>query len=516
MTSRRTVLKSVLCMAPLGATALCATAGSPGKTSGLADLGVREAVEHVRSGALKVETYVGALLERYIAHQHLNTVITIDSARVMEAARAIDSARGRGDKLGLLCGVPFAVKDQIDVEGYPTTAGNVALKGYVAKQSASLISRMIGHGGIVFAKANCADMVGQVSPGGATSSNPYFGFVRNPYNPAHIPGGSSGGSAAIVAARIVPAAIGEDTGGSVRLPASCCGIAGLRPSTYTPENFLGRSKRKRYPDDGMIAPAQPLDTYGPMARTVADVAYLDSVITGEQPVSLSLRDARIGIPRADYWQRDIADPQIERVIREALSRLGQAGATLIEYDLNALLRLNDGAVLWKTLSPPNDDLAQWLIRNAPTVSIAELNRLRDSYPPRSGFAAREPMSAQRRSQIVADAARAYAQVFATNGLHAIAFPTLLIPPPLINSNGDTPGQKIQVNGQWVDEFSTLITNIFWGPCLGAPGLNVPVGMHAGLPVGLSLQGLPGSDSSLLGLGIAAENELGSLPPPPMT
>ena len=256
----------------------------------MTDLGARAAVERIQKGEMKAEVYAAQLLKRYNAHKDLNAVITIDEARVLQEARAIDQARARGERLGPLSGLPFIVKDQIDVAGYPTTAGHELLKVYVPKQNATIVETMIKAGGVAFAKANCNTMVGSVG-GNVTSSNIYFGFVRNPYDRARIPGGSSGGTGAAIAARIVPAGIGEDTGGSVRIPAAFCGIAGLRPSTFSPENAIAGTTRKRYPDAGISPIPGPLDTIGPMARTVADVAFLDTVITGDAVPQINLRDA---------------------------------------------------------------------------------------------------------------------------------------------------------------------------------------------------------------------------------
>ena len=141
------------------------------------------------------------LLRHYQTQRHLNSFITINESRVLEEAQAVDRARANGQTLGPLAGLPFVVKDQINVAGYPTTSGNIALKDHVPAQNGRIVDIVVNAGAIVLAKANCADLVGQVRPGGTTSANPYFGFVRNPYNPIYSPGGSSGGNGAAIAAR---------------------------------------------------------------------------------------------------------------------------------------------------------------------------------------------------------------------------------------------------------------------------------------------------------------------------
>ena len=460
------------------------------------------------------EFYASELLKQYNAHKDLNAVVTIDEARVLEAARALDQARARGDRLGPISGLPFVVKDQIDVAGYPTTAGNAALIGYVPEQSAPVVDTMVNKGGVVFAKTNLPDMVvGGNLAAAAASSNPFFGPVRNPYDPTRIPGGSSGGTAAAIAARMVPAGLGEDTGGSVRFPAAFCVLAGLRPSTFTPMNVVSRDAApKRYPDAGIVPPPRLLETIGPMARTVADVAFLDTVITGEPVPPTSLPEVRIGIPRTDYWDNELIDHGVAETIQAAFSRLRDAGAQLIEIDFNAILRLDEGGRLSDAARMPRGDFGEWLAQNLPGVTQEDLYSDRDRPTSRAG---QPQLSTEERVEILTTAASYYADVFESSGLAAIAFPTIPIPAPPINPDGETLGQKTLVNGKLVDQIAAIIPNIFFGPRLGAPGLVIPAGLTEGLPVGLELEGLAGDDSRLLGLGIAVENVLGPIPPPPL-
>ncbi|MHB1205453.1 MAG: amidase family protein [Rhodospirillaceae bacterium] len=526
--SRRHVLKTAAWAAPVflaaGPALLLNGCKKQERYTDMLELGARDAVARIQNGEMKAEAYVAQLLKHFNAHKDLNTVITLDETRVLENARAVDQSRAAGTKLGALSGLPFIVKDQIDVAGYPTTAGNAALMGYIPKQSATVVDAMIRAGGMVFAKANCAEMVGGVMTTGVTSSNRFFGFVRNPYDTARIPGGSSGGNGAAIAARIVPAGIGEDTGGSVRLPSAFCGIAGLRPSTYTIDNLLNGTARKRYSSAGIVPPASPLDTFGPMARTVADVAFLDSVITGETTLAVNLRDARVGIPRADYWANESIDPGVARAIQTAYVQLRDAGAQLVEIDFNALSQVTDVdlKVLLQLIAggpaaavrTPDNDLGEWLAKNAPGVTFKDINRFVDSFGDLAALPTMPETSLEARNEALKAVASQYVTTFQSNALTALAIPTVTILPPLINVNGDMPRQKIQVNGRLVDEFDTIVTNLFWGSRIGGPGLNVPAGLVSGLPVGLEILGLPGDDSQILGLGIAIENVLGHLPPPP--
>ena len=513
--SRRYVLKAAALAATAGAAMpflqSCSENASEQKAGNLTELGAREAVDLIRNGEMKAEDYAAGLIKQHNAHKDLNGIITINEARVLEEARAVDQARARGDQLGALAGLPFAVKDQMEIAGYPTTAGNGALKDYISKQTAEVAQTMIDAGGIVFAKANCSDMVGSggLYVQGATTNNPWFGTARNPYDPARTPGGSSGGNGTVLGARIVPAAIGEDSGGSVRFPAAASGVAGLRPSTYTPENIAAGTMRTRYSNHGMVSIANVVDTWGPMGRTVADVAFLDTVIIGEPVPEVSLKGARIGIPRPDYWELDVVDPKVQQVTEEAFIKFKEAGAELIEIDLKAVLALNQGGRINARL--PMAPFEDWLAKNVPGVTMEDVLARQGVWPCRPPESPQLPE--EERIRTLNESGRYYRDVFTSNDLIAIAFPTIPFPAPLINENGDTPGQRIPINGKFVDELDAIIINLFSGPRFGAPGLSFPSGMTEGLPVSMEFDGLAGDDSRILGLGLAAEKVLGPIPPP---
>lgn len=487
-------------------------------------LGAREAVARIRRGELAVETYVARLLAQYEAHKDLNVANAIDPARVMEAARLADSVRRRSKALGPAFGLPFAVKDQIAVAGYPTTGGSGALRGHVPKRSATVVDRLVAAGAIPFCMTSLPDMnvvdglMHQIS----AHSEP-FGAVRNPYDPARIPGGSSGGSGAILAARIVPAALGLDTNGSIRCPSAFCGVAGLRPSTYTIENALQGTRRKRYPDDGLVLPpARRLDTIGPLARTMADVAFLDWLITGERAPTVNLRTVRIGVPRASFWEQDWVDPDVATVMRRAFAKLRDAGCTLVDIDFNAEVRSIVGTIEQPTPAaifagdgmnaamPSRDTMAAWLAANAPDVTVEQMYRGRPIRgAPRSLPPASEQIAALR------EAARRYAAVYRTHRISAIAYPTIPIVAPPIRAGGpkEPLGDLVTVNGKPIEEGKVAARNLFIAPRLGAAALSIPAGLARGLPVGLELDALPGQDTQLLGLGIAVEAAIGLIPPP---
>src|SRR5882724_2860232 len=288
----------------------------------LCNLGAAEAVAHMSQGALTAERYAQALLAKCRSAQALNAFITLEPARVLEAARARDRERLAGAKPGPLFGLPLPVKDSVNTRDYPTTGGTPALRQFRPKDDAPVVAALRGAGAIVLGKTNLHEL-----SYGWTSNNLAFGAVHNPYDPKRIPGGSSGGTAAAIAAHMAPLGIAEDTEGSIRVPAAMCGIAGFRPSTG------------RYSTRGCV-PISPLfDQVGPHARSVSDLALFDSVAANDwQPLQPApLKGLRFGIVR-NYWFTSL-DEQVEHLTQQALQRLRQAGAELVETELPGLARL---------------------------------------------------------------------------------------------------------------------------------------------------------------------------------
>jgi Asp-tRNA(Asn)/Glu-tRNA(Gln) amidotransferase A subunit family amidase len=530
--SRRRVLQAAAAMIPLrvgsrvaaALTSLGMVSTTQQSSDDLLALGAREAVARIASGDITAESYVAQLLKQYDAHKDLNVANAIDGTRVLEAARAVDRSRARGAKLGPAAGLPFAVKDQIAVAGYPATGGNAALKGYIPKRHAAVVERLVAVGAIPFCKTSLPDMnvvdglMHQIS-----AHSESFGAVHNPYDPSRIPGGSSGGNGAILAARIVPAALGLDTNGSIRLPSAFCGVTGLRPSTYTIENATNRTRRKRYSDEGLVLPpARRLDTIGPMARTVSDVAFLDTLITGEVVPAVNLRALRIAVPRADYWERDDVDPSVGDVVRGAFAKLSDAGCTLVEIDLDGEVRSIVGTIFQPTPAaifagdgmdaplPTSLTMAAWLRENAPDVTVEQMYRDR---PIRDAKRTFPPVEEQ--VSVLKEAAQRYAEIYRAHNVRAIAFPTVpIVAPPLRPGGPKEPlGELMTIKGKPIEDGRVVAQNVFMAPRLGAPALSIPVGLSQGLPVGLELDALPGNDSELLGLGIAVQAVIGRIPPP---
>ncbi len=321
----------------------------------LAELGVGEAAAAIRSGDATAEALAEALLARCKTAASLNAFISLDPDRVRAAARSADQRRQRGETLGPLHGVPLALKDNLDTVDHATTGGTPGLAKNRPKRNAPIVQRLLDAGALVLGKANMHELAY-----GVTNNNAGFGPSRNPYDPARIPGGSSGGTGVAVAARLAPGGIGSDTGGSVRIPAALCGITGFRPTTL------------RWSQDGIVPISHTRDTAGPMARSVADCALLDGVVTGG-PTALAradLKGLRIGVPRGHFWEN--LDAELAQIAEAALARLRDAGVVLVEGDVADVGTLDGAAGFPIALYETVTDLNRYLTDHASGLDFAGL------------------------------------------------------------------------------------------------------------------------------------------------
>ncbi|MXX27880.1 MAG: Asp-tRNA(Asn)/Glu-tRNA(Gln) amidotransferase subunit GatA [Caldilineaceae bacterium SB0668_bin_21] len=304
--------------------------GDQNSTEQLTSLGVAGARAGLEAGHFTSVELTKAFLERIervdgTLHAFLRT--TPDEA--LEAASKADSARARGDARPLL-GIPLAIKDVLMTSGIETTAGSRILEGFVPPFSATAVHKLQAAGAIILGKTNTDEFAM-----GSSTENSGFGPTRNPWDLERVPGGSSGGSAAAVAADEAPAALGTDTGGSVRQPASFCGIVGLKPS-------YGRVSRY-----GLIAYGSSLDQIGPITKTVADAALLLELIAGTDPrdsttmpvnapdlsatLTGDIEGMRIGIPE-EYFVEGI-QPEVEDAVRTAIDHFAYLGAEVVPIGL---------------------------------------------------------------------------------------------------------------------------------------------------------------------------------------
>lgn len=459
----------------------------------LNELSATAAIAAMQRGDITAENYARALLDRAAVLGSLNAFRVLTPDTVLEAARAADKARAAGGKLGLLHGLPIPVKDSVNTAAYPTSNGTAALRNFRPKANASVLTPLLAAGAVVMGKTNLHEL-----SAGWTSDNETFGAVHNPYDATRIPGGSSGGSAVAVAARMAPLAIAEDTLGSIRIPSTMCGICGLRP-TYG-----------RYPDDGIMPLATSrFDQVGPLARTVEDLALFDSVVTGDvSPLAaVDLRGVRIGV--ADYFLSDL-DSEVERVTSAALDRLRAAGAIIVRADVPDDVKVAPDVALTILDTEAGEAIATFLAAYGTGITIEQL--VAEAGPKLKAAFANKPPARSAYDAMVAQRVKTTAAIrahFVEQNIVALAFPPAMMPAPKIGEDG-----SMTVRGQLLPIKTTMGRNVSLGSCASLASLVLPAGLtSSGLPVGLEFDALSGNDRQLLALGISLQRALGPIPAP---
>lgn len=440
-----------------------------------------------------------ACLDRCARHNpELNCFITLTEERALAQAAAADARRQRG-AASPLTGLPIAHKDIFCTRGVRTSCGSRMLDNFTAPYDATLVSRLETAGMVMLGKTNMDEFAM-----GSSNETSHYGAVRNPWNRACVPGGSSGGSACAVAARLIPAATGTDTGGSIRQPAALCGITGLKP-TY------GRVSRY-----GMIAFASSLDQGGPMARTAEDVALLLGAMAGFDPLDSTsverpvedytaaldqpVTGLRIGLPREYFDER--LDGPIATLIEAAAKELAGLGAKLKSISLpnsklaipayyvvapaeaSSNLARYDGVRYGYRCADPRD-LADLYCRTRAEGFGAEVKRriMIGTYALSAGYYDAYYLKAQRiRRLIQDDFQRAFREV------DVILGPTTPSPAFKLGEKLDNPVSM------YLSDIYTVSVNL-----AGLPAISIPAGFVDGLPVGLQLIGDYFAEARLLNL-----------------
>lgn len=442
------------------------------------------------AGEVSSKTLVLELLSRIERSAHLNAFITVDSQGAIEAAEQCDKQRTEGLATGPLHGIPLAIKDNIHVAGLRNTAGTPSLKTFLPTASNEVVDRLQAAGAIVIGKANLHELAC-----GITSINATFGAVGNPYDETTFAGGSSGGTASAISAGLVPAGLGTDTGGSMRIPASLTGIVGFRPSCG------------RYPSTRVTPISASRDTIGPMAQSVGDIILIDQVVVANEPAvsPLVASQIRLGVPREYYYQN--LDAETALVIEAALTRLSDAGVALVECDppgLETLLQQNYPLVGFEMDRDLRDYLQQfdtgvsfddlWNSVASPDVQgFLEIVTVTDRPGYQASIAARERLR------------QAFQAYFEANNLSGMVFPTTVLPARPIESSLFT----AELNGEQVPTFAAYGRNTDPGSAAALPGISLPVGLTGqGLPVGLEIDGPEQSDRQLLAVAQTVEAIIG--------
>lgn len=446
------------------------------------------------NGESSSATLVADALARADRFAGLNAFISVAAERATQKAEKLDRMRTGGVVRGPLHGVPIVVKDNIHVAGMPNTAGTPGLKNFVPAASNEVVLRLEAAGAVIIGKTNMHELAF-----GITSDNAGFGAVRNPYDDSLIPGGSSGGTAVAISAGIVPAGLGTDTGGSVRIPPSLTGIVGFRPS-------MGR-----YPSSAVTPISVTRDTIGLLSRTVADLIVLDNVIVADQsPVGETKADEiRLGVPRGYFYQN--IDNEASVNIEATLALLADAGVQLIETDIPDIEGLMASSAFPIVFYEVLRDLTAYLAEFDTGVSFAELTEAAAS-PDVKGVLGLVSGENRTTEEVYAAAMKAREQLrhnfqeyFASQNLDAIIFPTTILPARRIEGSMET----VELNGEQVPTLPSYIHNTDPASIAALPGISLPVGLTvSGLPVGMEIDGPEQSDRRLLAVAKTLEGIIG--------
>jgi aspartyl-tRNA(Asn)/glutamyl-tRNA(Gln) amidotransferase subunit A len=457
---------------------------------------IREAADALRArrvSAVELAAAANARIGRL--NPKLNAFITVTAERAMEEARQADAELAAGRDRGPLHGIPVAVKDLFATRGVRTTGGSKVYADFVPAIDAAVVERLRAAGAVMLGKLNMHEMAY-----GITSANPHFGPVRNPWNVEHSPGGSSGGSGAAVAAGMVYAAMGSDTGGSIRIPAAFCGVVGLKP-TY------GRVSRY-----GAMPLAYSLDHMGPLARSVRDAALVLNAIAGydrRDPTSsrhpvvdfipddgCSIRRLRIGFPGNFYF--DHLDPGVERAVRGVFARAQSLGAVVKPVrvpDVVALNTVGRVILLAEAAAVAEPHLEQREKFGPDVLALLDQGRL---------VPATDYINAQRlRRKLSREFDQLWSEV------------DCLIAPTTPNTAPRTGDATVRLGGR-DEDVRLATTRLVRGiNVLGLPALSIPCGLGAsGLPIGVQIIGPAWDEALILRIGAALEDGGVGIPPCP--
>lgn len=474
-----------LCLLFLSA---CADKNPPVTGMDLTSLSLVELRDRIQSGETTSVQVVEALIRKVEASPELNVFISFDAQRARQAAQLADRR-----KTGRLRGVPLVVKDNIEVAGMVHTAGTPGLLGYRPGRNATVVDALVAEGAIILGKTNMHELAF-----GITSNNSHFGAVGNPHRPDFFAGGSSGGTAAAIAAQMAPAGLGTDTGGSARIPAALTGIQGYRPTTG------------RYSAEGITPISSTRDTAGIMAKSVADIVLLDAVITGKQAdfTAETPQRIRLGVPQNYFY--DNLQPGVSRVIRQALGKLENAGVRLVPVAISDDLAKLNGAVGFPLVLHEAQPVLDTYLRGrtggyidyASLIAAIASPDVATIFSQAVGTISHEDY---RQALTVARPAlqHLYAGLFRSQQIEGLIFPTTpLTARPIAGSD-----QEVVLNAKKVNTFLTYIRNTDPSSNAGIPSVSIHAGTTDGLPVGIQIDAPAGDDLRLFAIALTIERIL---------
>jgi len=435
-----------------------------------------------------------------------NAYLTLSRDRALAQAARIDRIADKGDPLPVLGGVPLAIKDVMSTKGIRTTAGSKILENYIPPYDCTAVERLERAGAVIMGKTNCDEFAM-----GSSNENSAYGPVRNPRDPLRVPGGSSGGSAACVAQGTAVAALGSDTGGSIRQPGAFCGVVGLMP-TY------GRVSRY-----GLIAFASSLDHIGPLTKSVKDAAILLQQIAGRDPLDSTTADVpvpdfvseigkpvtglKLGVPK-EYFGEGL-DPEVRKAVENGIQLLAKAGCETVPVSLPHTAYAIPTYYVVATAEASSNlarfDGVRYGYRYAQARTLSEMyRRSRDegfgaevkrrimlgTYALSAGYYDAYYLKAQRVRTLLA---RDFQHVF--EKVDAVVTPTTPTPAFRLGEKTDDP------LAMYLADIYTVTADL-----TGIPGISVPCGKSAsGLPIGMQILGKHFDESTILRLGHALEH-----------
>lgn len=468
---------------------------------------IRDAVRAKKVSALEVTKHFADRISKL--DPKINSFVSTND-KAEDAAKVVDAKLAKGEDPGPLAGVPMAIKDLLCTKGLKTTASSKMLSNFIPPYSATVVKRLEAAGAVTIGKTSLDEFAM-----GSSNENAATGPVRNPWNPEYVPGGSSGGSAAAIAARLAPGAIGTDTGGSIRQPASFCGLFGIKP-TY------GRVSRF-----GIIAFASSLDQAGPMALSTKDCALILETIAGscandstsatiEVPkwseiITDDVKGLRIGLPKEYFAEK--MDPDVERVTKEAIAALKDRGATVVDVSLplvkhavpvyylvatseasSNLARYDGMRYGHRSVNAAHGDLDDLYSRSRGEGFGPEVKRriMLGTYALSSGY---YDAYYQKASQV--------RRLIRNEFLNAFQSCDVILS-PVCTSPAFKVGERINDPLEmYLNDIFTTSTNL-----AGLPGMSVPAGYSkAGLPVGVQLMTRHFDETRMFNVSLALENSL---------
>jgi aspartyl-tRNA(Asn)/glutamyl-tRNA(Gln) amidotransferase subunit A len=461
--------------------------------TGLALTSLEEIAAQIETKRISPVEVTQALLERIdrIGGQ-LNAYLTVTAEAALASARTAEAEIASGSYRGRLHGVPVGIKDLFATKGVRTTAGSKILSNWVPDYDATVVSKLNEAGAVSLGKLGMHEFAY-----GTTSDNVHFGEIRNPWDLACVPGGSSGGSGAATAAGLAFATLGSDTGGSIRIPAAACGCVGLMP-TYGRVSLLGA-----------IPLSWTLDHAGPLTRTVRDAAIVLQAIAGYDPldptservdaadwlegIDRGAKGLRIGVPKGYFWAH--MDPDIERLARKAIADLESAGATVVDVDMPR----PDGY---------QPDFVAIMLADATAYHTPNFPSRRGDYGAQVAAlldAGQDVTGKQYAASMqVVREARAGAADAALEGVDVLAMPTMPVPAPAISASRER------------DPSARMASFTAPFDVTGQPAIAVPCGLtQSRLPASIMFVARRWDETTVLWAGRAYEQVRGPFPAPPI-